>query len=588
MGIFVTVSGFIKKTLTEIKGEFENAYKGIFGNDIDLDSRGPIGQEIGMLSKSFADMWDGAEEIYTARNPDDATGTSLDEISAQTGVIRIAATETKVEYVLLYGDNGTLISAGKQTRKSTEELTYSLLSDVTISKTAALEVRLEPDAPSPGGGESYTVTINATPYNYVAMAGDTVADVIDELILLIDAGTWAGTASNEDDTYLLLVGDDVDGDGVSDISFGVDWTSTLTLFELASGGTFVADEAGENTLPANTLTVIVTPVTGWDRVNNPKAGETGTDAETDDELRIRRALTFLAGNATDDAIQAALLNKVSGVQTATVTSNRSLESNIVKVVFDTDFIIGNIITFTINCTTVTPVPFNTDQTTTMNNIKTQIETDIPNSSVEISTEDANTRTLLISISNVTRLALFLSVSGGASQPLWTNEWVNDNGIPSKSFEAVVEGGLDDDIAQEIWETQPSGISSFGNTTVIIQDSEGRDQTIRFSRAISRYIHVKVKRDFYIEEDYPSNGDDLIKESIVNWSLVGFNTGVDVIRQRIGDPVYQVSGVGDIEISIDVTDNPGDTPTYALDNIPISARELAVFDVSRIVVEALTP
>lgn len=580
MGTYVTDTGFQKKTLTEIKAEIEADFQGVFGNDIDLSAEGAFGQLIGILSKRDADLWDGMEEIYTSRNPSEATGTSLDNISAETGVVRIDATQTLVEDVQLFGSEGTVVAAGKQIKQTTDPLLYSLLSVVTITKTAARHVQLEPDTPSGGGGEVYTVTIDATPYTYTALAGDTKADVINALVSAITTGAFNGTASNISDTYLKVEYITTD--------FSITWTTTLTLYLLASGGDFEADEEGPYTAPANTLVEIATPVTNWDSVNNPVAGITGRDVETDDELRIRRAQTFLAGNATDVAIQSALLNEVTGVTSVTVTSNRKTVSNSNKIVFDADFVTGNSIQFVINNIVVTSVPFNTDQETTMQDAITQIEADVPNSTALLDDVDANDRTLVVTVSNITLLESSAIVTGGASQPTAISFFCDQSGRPVHSFEAVVSGGTDADIANEIWVTQPSGIQSYGNVTEVIQDSEGNNQSISFSRPVDVYAHVKVKRDLYAEETYPTNGDQAIKDAIVEWSLTEFIPGKDLIRQRISIPVYSVPGIDSIEISIDLTPNPGDTPSYVLTDLPVTSRQIAVFDQSRITVEVLTP
>lgn len=482
-GTFVTDEGFKKKTFSEIKIEYENLFKGIFGNDIDLDEEGPFGQVIAELSKRDIDLWELAEEIYTSRNPNDATGRSLDSVSNETGVKRIDATETRVEDVLLFGDEGTLVTEGSKAKQELKPLTYSILSDGTITKTAARFIDLEPDAPSPGGGETYTVTIDVTPYTYVADPGDTKAIVINELKTLIEAGSFTGTVTNEDDTNLRIT------DNVND--FSITWTVTLTKNLLASAGVFEADETGPNTLPANTLNTIATPISGWDSVNNPIQGTTGRDVETDQELRLRRAKTFLGGNATDDNTKNNLLNNVDGIISAKVISNRTSDTDV-------------------------------------------------------------------------------------------------DGRPPKSFEAIVEGGDDADIALVIWSSQPSGIEPFGNTTEIITDSEGNPQEVGFSRAEPVYIHAKVKRDFNPEEEYPVNGDDLIKQSIVDFALVTFFAGDDVVRQKLNTPVYEVPGISDILIELDDTPNPGDSPTFAVKNIPINSRQVAAFDIARIIVEVLTP
>jgi len=480
--IYVTATGFNKKTLAEIISELEIDFKEIFGDDIDVEADQPFGQLIGLLAKREADLWDGAEEIYNSRDPNKASGTSLDAVVAENAITRLEETATEVKDVLLNATNNTVIPAGKLARQQNTTIDYSLDNSVTVSKTTASKgvVSIETLTVS----NTYTVTINATNYDYIAQIGDTKVDVLDEIKALIDAGSWTGTATvnslNENMTLEDL-----------SVVFSFDVGADMSIDQIWNQGDFTCTIKGANTLPANNLNIIQTPVTGWNGVNNPDAGITGRATETDDELRLRRERSIIKGNATDEAIAAALLNDVENVTNARVFSNR------------------------------------TDVT-------------------------------------------------------------DGEGRPPHSFETVVQGGDDQEVADKIWETQPSGIQSFGNTTEIVTDSQGNPQTIKFSRPESVYIHVQVSRDLYDEESYPTNGDQLIKEAIVNWSLdiSNIDVGKDVIRQRLSIPVYTVPGIEDIQILIDGTPNPGDTPTYAAQNITINDRELAQFSIDRIVVQDL--
>lgn len=488
MATLVTATGLQKKTLVILKTEYEAAFQAIFGNDIDLSPEGPFGQMIGLLAQRDADIWDAIEEIFTSRNPGEATGTSLDNLSAETGVARIDATKTRASNVLCYGTEGTALTATIHKAKQADNaLTYSLVTGITIEKATALQVKLEPNTAFPlAGGEVFTVTIDAVPYTYNGIGADTKKIVIDALVGFIVAGAWGGVSSNEDDDFLVLDGEDSDTDLIPDTSFSVLWNAQFDLELLASGATFDADETGVNTLPATTLDTIATPVAGWDDVYNPGAGVTGRAVETDAELRIRRALTFLSGAATDEALRSAILNEVPGVTTAIVTSNRTMS-------------------------------------------------------------------------------------------------VDADGRPPKSFEVVVQGGTDALVAQEIWETMPSGIESYGTTTVVVVDSEGTSQSISFSRPTNRYMHARITKTLYNEETFPANGDQAIKDAIVAWSLIEYTPGKDVIRLRISTPVYEIEGLSDITIEIDDTANPGDVPTLVFTNKPMNGRQLAVFDDSRITV-----
>ncbi len=481
MGRYVTATGFQRKTLAEIKSELETAFQGVFGEDIDLDAEGPFGQLVGLLSRREAQLWDAAQEIYTSRDPSQATGVSLDNIAAETGVSRIGAGRTVVSDVLLYGEDGAAVPSTLRLRQPNGPTDFRIDAATAISLAAARDVELDVDEPSSGGGESYTVAVDGVDYTYVAVAGDGKREVVNALVAAIAVGEWGGTAVNREDRLSLRH---------VTVDFSVSASATLSFTLLASAAGFTAVDAGPYPVPPATLTTVVTPVTGLDEAVNPAAGVTGRNAETDEELRIRRDQSLIAGNATEEAIRSGLLNRVEGIQQVSVRSNRTLE-------LDTE------------------------------------------------------------------------------------------GRPPKSFEVVAVGGTDEDIGQVIWQTMPAGIQPFGNTSVVVTDSEGRAQEIAFSRPTARFIHVRVRRELYIEEQYPANGDQSIRSAIVAWAEENQSIGVDVIRQRLLIPIYSVSGVGGVEIGIGVTDNPEDPPVFSAENVSILEREFAAFAADRVAVEALT-
>lgn len=72
----------------------------------------------------------------------------------------------------------------------------------------------------------------------------------------------------------------------------------VTLTGGTGTGSFTCTTTGPIQCPANTLTIIQVPVTGWATVNNPTDGIPGTNVETDAQLRARRLVeleTALAG-----------------------------------------------------------------------------------------------------------------------------------------------------------------------------------------------------------------------------------------------------------------------------------------------------
>lgn len=156
------------------------------------------------------------------------------------------------------------------------------------------------------------------------------------------------------------------------------------------------------------------------------------------------------------------------------------------------------------------------------------------------------------------------------------------GRPPHSVEAVVLDGDDNDIANEIWLTAPAGIKKYGSVTVLIIDSQGFNQTIKFSRPTP--IDIWLELDISITTDFPISGDTALKDQIVAYALKNFSIGDDVIvfgtisiASAIGED-GGTSGIIDYVIRIGTTN----TPTLD-DNIVVAPDEIAVFDTSRITI-----
>jgi hypothetical protein len=158
------------------------------------------------------------------------------------------------------------------------------------------------------------VTIDSVGYDYTASIGEDEEDILDAIKVLIDAGSWPGDCEVDGNLMTLTDLDDV---------FSYDVGTNMDIVEVSVYGDFTATTTGANPLPANSLTEIVTPVVGWNSVLNLSAGTTGTELETDDALRIRRAQSILIGNATEGAILNNVFNNITGITNVAVYSNRT-------------------------------------------------------------------------------------------------------------------------------------------------------------------------------------------------------------------------------------------------------------------------
>ncbi len=263
---------------------------------------------------------------------------------------------------------------------------------------------------------------------------------------------------------------------------------SVTLDGGGSGVVFVSSvEVGPIVALAGTITIIDTPITGWDSCTNSADATVGRNEETDIELRSRREQSVSRdAQATIDAIFSAIGN-IPGVTSVTVLEN------------DTDV-------------------------------------------------------------------------------------VNGDGLPPHSFQVIVVGGDDIVIADTIWIKKPAGITSFGSTTVQINDSQGTPHDISFSRPTTVDIYVEV--DITTNTDYPAGGDDLMKQAIVDYAngqLVegrGFGLSDDVIYTRLYTPINSIQGheIDALRIGLSAS------PTGEV-NIPIAATEVSNFLVTNIVVNS---
>ena len=160
--------------------------------------------------------------------------------------------------------------------------------------------------------------------------------------------------------------------------------------------------------------------------------------------------------------------------------------------------------------------------------------------------------------------------------------VDANGLPAHSFQVVVSGGADIDVADIIWLKKPAGIQAFGDITEQIIDSQGVSHDISFSRPTAVTIYVEVTLTTFAE--YPANGDDLIKQAIVDYAngdLVdnrSFGLADYVIYTRIYTPINSVAGheIDDLQISIS-------SPASGTANIAIAVDEIADFQIANITV-----
>lgn len=437
----------------------------------------------------------------------------------------------------------------------------AVVSGNTIQLTPALgqQITINSVDVSGAGAPTYSQTLR-TPAN--------TAEVATYLAAVINNSPIASAVSNGSSFTITAL----DSENPYNINVG----TNLTITQISSPIPFLAQEFGPIPAPANSLTEIMTPVAGWQSLTNFKAGVTGRNQETDEELRIRRANSLrVLGSGTVEAIRSRILQEVPGVSSVLVFENVTLTQTDIEVTFSTDFDPSNSITVTVDGTNIGAITWQGTQLATMNAIAALIQTQEEIKSVTVG--GVGNQQLSIKMNDAEEVEIGFSITGSNAPT-----FVIAGGRPPKSFETVVQGGTDAAVALKIWQLKPAGIQTFGNTSVPITDSQGNTQIINFSRATPIYIWVTASITLNPQETFPPNGQQLVSNAILAYGN-SLGIGVDVLIQRVQAAIFTVPGIASANVQIARTLNPNDTPNYVTTNIPIGQTEVSTWDLSRIVV-----
>lgn len=89
-------TGLTIKTTDELLDEINTEMRATISAGLNLSSASVLGQINGIMASKFAELWEVARAVYSAFDPDAATGASLDRLAAVTGTVRQSATKSRV------------------------------------------------------------------------------------------------------------------------------------------------------------------------------------------------------------------------------------------------------------------------------------------------------------------------------------------------------------------------------------------------------------------------------------------------------------------------------------------------------------
>lgn len=317
----LTDAGFVIKRLADILADDRALAVQLFQdlvqpNDIvDTSDSSALGRLISLAAPSEADLWEAAQEVYAAFDPNSATGIALDNLVAYAGLTRKEQTFT-TSSILVAGDTNTLIPVGQTVSSSTtgEQFTTTGAISLAASNASGITVSVVTLQNSTVYTITYANTTTSNTITFTSDASTTVAEILAGLQSVI-AGAHPTLTSSVVGTSLVIDRNDI----FQTVSFTT--SVNLGINKVRTVGEVVAVDSGIIVQPANTIDTILTPMLGWDSVNNPVAATPGEDRETDEELRLRfRNGKFDRATNTLDSIYSALIN-LDNVSEVTIYEN---------------------------------------------------------------------------------------------------------------------------------------------------------------------------------------------------------------------------------------------------------------------------
>jgi hypothetical protein len=421
------------------------------------------------------------------------------------------------------------------------------------------------------------------------------------------------------------------------VQFTTDKDTTIPEGDKSVDVDVTAEVSGaDGNVSADTITVIVSTLTGVDSVNNNSATSGGADRESDEVLRAR-ALKHPAvrGSATSDAIQSHVIDEVDAVRNVHVKVNNDHDTTADDTFdsgdgtgTDSETIsndgshtrISSTFTVPVGGKWVQDVEFVGKHGTSTPTVKVRIEGDNggqPDGNLEDSHHE---KTGISPNDNATTGVKFerpgflpqgtyhvvieetggsefildgdtagdtdeVNVFDGTSWSLSSNiENANMDivaGTPPHSVQPYIQGGSDADVSEALLEIVGGGIRTWGENKYTVTDDSGTKHDIRHSDPdqVTIYTDVTITSN----DDWDStNGPDAIRDEIVRYIggtgtegtfYRGLVLGSDVIHSKLIDVIHDVTGVADVEtVNVGTSDNPTGEANITIDTEQLAESE----------------
>src|SRR5690606_6865013 len=181
-----------REVISDLKDEAQPIFQDLVppGDIVDTGDSSTIGRLVGLVSVPIADLWEVAQQVYLAFDPNSATGIALDNLVQYAGLTRNPPSATTAT-VVVWGNEGTFIPAFTSQVRSEDSNLYEVTISVQLDRDQCNGFRFT--IPSVTSGQTYGLDIisqsTTASLSFTAGPSDTVSTVLAELIS--QASTYA-------------------------------------------------------------------------------------------------------------------------------------------------------------------------------------------------------------------------------------------------------------------------------------------------------------------------------------------------------------------------------------------------------------
>ena len=296
------------------------------GETLSTDESSVLGRLFGIIAEPIALQEEAIQDFVTSTDPNQAEGSSLDDLLYLTGEERLNSSPATA-FLLLFGNVGTTVQAGASARSRVTSDVFNFNNAVTFNSSECNGVEFSITEVTPNTVYEFTYAVEGKPstnppVSVISSTEDTIKTLAFRIVQTINAQTSDLRASltNDNKVNVYII------NRLDVASFNV---STNMVIE----SSYMPVESESATYSAisqqaETITAINSGANaGWISVTNPYVSTSSSPVESDEDARYRWRLTKTTDAFGEyDTLYGALLQQ-SGVKFINIQQNITSKTN---------------------------------------------------------------------------------------------------------------------------------------------------------------------------------------------------------------------------------------------------------------------